>query len=229
MHDTMARLPRIVLPGLPHLLQQRGHNGQSIVHDAVDAQQWMAILREVAATQKVALHGWQLAPTWYAMLVTPPHALALARLAQDLGRRYVGAFNARHLRSGTLWDGRYHSAVVQPGAWERLALCWLEASAPDVPGLSTRAHHLGQADLAWLTDPKSYWSSGNTPFERQAAWKHLLDAGLSAQQRHQLESALRSGRPLGDADWRRQLQNETAVPLEPRPRGRPRKTRLLVP
>lgn len=219
----MARHPRIVLPGLPHLLVQRGHNGQAVVHDAEDAQRWLSILRDVAATQRVPVHGWHLAATSYALLVTPAQAASLARLAQDLGRRYVGAFNARHARSGTLWDGRFRSAVVQPGHWERLALAWLESPTQEDCVASTRAHHLGQLDLLGVTDPKAYWSLGNTPFERQAAWQRQLDSGLSPGQEQALLRALTSGRPLGDSDWTLQLQEHTAVSLQPRARGRPKK------
>jgi putative transposase len=226
----MARHPRIVIPGLAHLVLQGGHNGQAVVHDARDAQQWQAMVREVAATQRVLLHGWHVSPTWYALLATPHEAAALARLVQDMGRRYVAWFNARHGRLGTLWDGRFRSAVVQPGHWERLALVWLERSVPEQPGLSTRAHHLGQGDVHGVADPKSYWTLGNTPFERQARWQLQLDGGLSDAQSVALQRALRSGRPLGEDGWRTQLQPLTPVPLQLRPRGRPRKpaTRAAV-
>lgn len=220
----MARHARIVIPGLPHLVMQAGHNGQPVVVDPHDAQRWLAIVREVAATQRVLLHGWRLAPDRYLLMVTPPSAASLSRLVQDLGRRYVGSFNARHGRSGTLWEGRFRSTVLQPGLWERRALLWLENPVPAWPGLCTREHHLGHAELHGVVDPKAYWSLGNTPFERQAAWLQLLDGGLAGADEDALLRSLRSSRPLGDAAWQDSLQGLTPVPLQRRPRGRPRKT-----
>jgi len=219
----VARHARIVIPGLPHLVMQSGHNGQTVVMDTHDAQRWLDIVRDVAATQRVLLHAWRLAQDRYLLLATPPSESSLSRLIQDLGRRYVTAFNTRHGRSGTLWEGRFRSTVVQPGLWERQALLWLENPAPPGPGLCTREHHLGQAELHGVVDPKAYWSLGNTPFERQAAWSRLLDSGLAAAAEAALVQALRGGRPLGDVPWQDGLQALTPVPLRRRPRGRPHK------
>ena len=216
----MARQRRFSVPGLPHLVAQRGHNGQAVISDARDAQLWLDILRDVSLSHRVALHGWRLSETEFALLLTPSSADGLSRLCQDWGRRYVGAFNARHGRSGTLWDGRFRCALVGPGAWELRALAWLERDEPVPPGHASRAHHLGLSESPALTDPKSYWSLGNTPFERHSAWRHRLDG---AGDDFAWEQALRSGRPIGDAPWRSQLQALTTVPLEPRPRGRPTK------
>jgi putative transposase len=221
----MARQPRLVFPGVPHLVWQRGHNAQAVLHDAADAADWLAIVREVAATQRVALHGWWLSGDGYALLATPQTTEGLSRLNQDLGRRYVARVNARHGRSGTLWNGRFRSAAVQPGRWERVALAWLEGLPAEPPALSSRAHHLGLGEAPGIVDPPGYWALGNTPFERHVAWQGMLDSLPAPAALAELQRALRSGRPLGDPAWRAQLQTLTAVPLEPRPRGRPRKVR----
>lgn len=218
----MARQPRFVLPGQVHLVMQRGHNGAAIVHDAADAATWQDILRDVAATQRIAVHAWHLGDSRFRLLVTPPQATALSRLVQDLGRRYVGAFNARHGRSGTLWDGRFRCAMVEPGACEMDALLYVEASADDDPARSSRAHHLGLCAETWLSDPPAYWSLGNTPFERQGTWRARLDQGLSAQRLAQIELALSRGTPLASLQRLQELQVGSPRRLVARPRGRPR-------
>ena len=98
----MARQARFILAGFAHLVRQRGHNAGAVAHDAVDQQRWLDILRDVAATHKVVLHGWSLQATEYRLLLRPPSAQALSRMIQDLGRRYVAAFNARHPVGGSL-------------------------------------------------------------------------------------------------------------------------------
>src|SRR5678815_4899747 len=112
----MARLPRLVVPGLPHCVIQRGHNGQAVAVDDADRQAYLRALRDAAATHAVALHAYALLDAEVQLLVTPTGAPSLSRMMQELGRRYVSAYNARHARSGTLWDGRFRAAVIEPGA-----------------------------------------------------------------------------------------------------------------
>lgn len=217
----MARQPRFILPGQVHLVMQRGHNSAHIVHDTGDAAIWQDILRDVAATQRVAVHAWHLGDTRFCLLVTPPQAAALSRLVQDLGRRYVGAFNARHGRSGTLWDGRFRCAAVEPGACEMDALLYVEGAAGDDPARASRAHHLGLCTEPWLSDPPAYWSLGNTPFERQGAWRAQLEQGLTPTRLAQIEVALSRGTPLASLQRLQELQAGSPRRLLARPRGRP--------
>lgn len=219
----MARQARFVLPGQPHLVSQRGHNGSAIVYDAADAQQWVRLLREVVATHHLPLHGWSLGESEFRLLVTPRTETGLARLVQDLGRRYVGAFNQRHGRSGTLWDGRFRSAaVVGGGPLEIDALVYAEGL--DTSGaLGSAGHHLGMVADPLIVDAPAYWALGNTPFERHAAWQQKRQAGLSPRSSNLIEAALLSGRPLAERAVIAHLQRTTARPLLARPRGRPRR------
>lgn len=219
----MARSSRLVLPGRAHLVQQRGHNGQPIVRDAVDAQRWVAMLRDVTAARRVVVHGGSLLWTEFRLLMTPLRAADLSSCLQDLGRRYVQPYNQRHGRTGTLWDGRFRCAVVQPGAWELASLAYVEVPEAVDTLWSSRGHHLGQHHEAWLGDPGSYWLLGNTPFERHAAWRAQLEQGLDQRRLEAIGRALGGGKPLGEVTWLRQLQLETARDLFPRPRGRPAK------
>jgi putative transposase len=221
----MARQSRFVLPGQAHLVVQRGHNGGVIAHDEADRRLWLELLRDVAVTQRVAVHGWSIFDTGIRLLVTPPTAQALSRMMQDLGRRYVGAFNARHRRSGTLWDGRFRCAAVDAGAWELLALAYVEYEAGTDITQSSRAHHVGQSPEPLIADPAAYWALGNTPFERHLAWSRQLETPIPAAQVAAIEAALRRGTPLAAPQTLHRLQQSAARVLMPRPRGRPRKPR----
>lgn len=229
----MARQPRFLLAGQVHLVVQQGHNRAAIVHDDEDRQQWLALLRDTAATHRVVLHAWGIASDHFGLLVTPPTPQALSLMMQTLGRRYVGGFNARHGRSGTLWDGRFRACVVEDGAWVLTAMHFVEGppageggaagEAAAAPVLSSLPHHLGQSIDPAISDVAAYWALGNTPFDRHAVYRGQAEVGLSARQRSAVEAALRGGRPLGGASFLARLQQETARPLVPRRRGRPRK------
>ena len=234
----MARQPRFLLAGQPHLVLQQGHNRSLIVCDEEDRLQWLALLRDTAATHRVVLHAWGLASDRFALLLTPPSPQALSRMMQTLGRRYVGWFNARQGRSGTLWDGRFRACVVEDGAWLLAAMHHVEGlhgghdrgqdgdALPDAPAsaaASSLAHHLGRVVDPALSDVAAYWALGNTPFDRQVVYGRQAEAGLSTRQREAIAAALRGGRPLGSAKWVARLQQESAQPLLPGRPGRPRK------
>ena len=110
----MARLARLCVPGYPHHIIQRGNNRQSICITQADYQHLLALVRESAARHRVGLHAWVLLPDEFQLILTPPDAQALPRMMQDLGRGHVRHFNAAHLRSGTLWEGRYRGTVLDP-------------------------------------------------------------------------------------------------------------------
>ena len=221
----MARLPRLVVAGQAHLIVQRGHSGTAVFADEVDRAAYLAALREAAAAERVQVHAYALLPTEVLLLVTPAERLALSRLMQALGRRYVAAHNRRHGRSGTLWDGRFRCGVVEPGATRLQALCLIDGAAAD-PGITSAAHRLGGPREGLLIDPPEYWQLGNTPFEREAAYRRLLDTGVAAAPAARLRSAALGGWAAGSADFRAGLAAATSRPTQPRPRGRPPRARM---
>ncbi|WP_374567246.1 transposase [Ideonella sp.] len=227
----MARQARLTIPGHPHHLLVRGNNRQPIFVDDDDRRRLLAQLSDTLREQAVALHAYVLMPNHVHLLATPANADALSRAMQSLGRRYVASFNARHQRSGTLWEGRYRAHVV--GGADNVLRCmrFIElnphraglASGLLEGGWSSLPHHLGALRDPLITEPAAYWNLGNTPFEREAAYREWLEQGVGSLEAQRIVSALVSGRPLGDAAFVAELEKTTARSLAPRPRGRPRK------
>ena len=108
----MARQPRLDLPGIPQHIVQRGNNRLLCFLDDTDRARYRQLLREALQATECRLHAYVLMDNHVHLLATPPEAGALARLMQKLGRGYVGQFNARHGRTGTLWEGRYKACLV---------------------------------------------------------------------------------------------------------------------
>ena len=221
----MARLPRLVMAGQAHRVRLQGHNGQPIVLDAADAAGWRELLRDAAVTHRVAVHAWALEADRFDLVVTPASAEGLSRMMQSLARRHAAAFNRRHGRSGTLWDGRFCCALLAPAV---VADAMVAVEAPQREGGSAAwgsslAHHLGEARDPAVTEPAAWWAMGNTPFEREAAWRSRTAQGLTAEHLSALEAALRRGRPFGSAQFLADLSHALGRPVAPRPRGRPRR------
>lgn len=218
----MARLPRLVVSGQAHLIIQRGHSGAAVFADDLDRASYLAALRETAASEQVQVHAYALLRAEVQLLVTPAEPGALSRLMQALGRRYVATHNRRHGRSGTLWDGRFRCGVVEPGATRLQALCLVDG-APAESRFTSAPHRLGGPRDALLIDPPEYWHLGNTPFEREAVYRTLLEAGVAPVMASLLRSAALGGWAAGSAEFRAGLAATASRPAQPRPRGRPRR------
>jgi putative transposase len=229
----MARLPRLVVAGQAHHIIQRGNNRQAIVLDDLDRQQFLATLRECALTHQVAVHAYVLMDNHVHLLATPQQADGLSRMMQALGRRYVGWFNHRHGRSGTLWEGRFRAAVID--SEHHLLACvryielnpvraGLQVDAAGYPW-SSCAHHLGRRRDPLVIEHSMYWALGNTPFEREVAYAELLAQGLGSDEVASLTDSALKGWPLGSASFLQGLATQSDRPLAPRSRGRPRKSK----
>ncbi|MFT7775128.1 REP-associated tyrosine transposase [Roseateles sp.] len=227
----MARLPRLILPGQAHHIILRGNNRQAIFQSDQDRQQLLGVMGEVATHYGVAVHAYVLMDNHVHLLLTPPTAEALSRTMQALGRRYVGWFNARHQRSGTLWEGRFRAGIVEGERHLLACMRYIESNPvraglcaePDQWPWSSAAHHLGMSRQPLITEHELYWSMGNTPFEREHAYREFMGQGVSAQEQAQFTDAALRGRPIGSDAFLKPLAADHGNVVVRRPRGRPRK------
>jgi len=225
----MARLARLCVPGWPHLVLQRGHHGQAAFVDDTDRALYRRLLQEAASAHGLQVHAYALLDDEVRLLATPTTAEALSATVQAIGRRYVAAFNRRHARRGSLWDGRFRGTVVQPERHLLECLCFVEGATgaeQDVPPWSSAAHHLGRRPDPLVTEPAQFWALGNTPFDREAAYRELWKQALTESQTRKILSAASTGWPLGDARFVEELAAVTNRRLTPLARGRPRKARI---
>src|SRR3989344_3696720 len=199
----MARLPRLGVAGWPHLLTQQVHDGQLLARDDTDRQDLLDTLREAARQHGVAGHPSRWGASALVLLATPERADSASLFMQAVGRRYVAHHNRRHGRQGGLWSGRYRGTVLDPARYLLDAMVFTETLVTDAPG---------------------FWALGNTPFERQAAWRARLQDGLGESRRQELAEAMHKGWALMPAEQQRAMEAVIGRPLSPRPRGRPRKS-----
>jgi putative transposase len=213
----MARLPRLTVPGYPHHVIQRGNNRQPIFASDSDRERLLALLAEYAAEFGVAIHAYVLMDNHFHLLATPATAEGLPKLMQAVGRRYVRYFNDRQGRSGTLWEGRYRSTLIETDRYLLTCMAYIDlnpvragmvAQARDFPWSSHR-HYIGQRQGKLISPHPLLWTLGNTPFAREATYAELVHAGVSAGQQAALTDAALSGWALGSPDFVAELQKQT--------------------
>lgn len=227
----MARLPRLSLAGQVHHVLQRGNNRQPIFLEAGEHVAMLQLLAQECRGAGVALHAYVLMPNHFHLLLTPPEDGALSHALQAVGRTYVRRFNLAHGRSGTLWEGRYRSTVLQPELYVLPCMAFFDLNpvraglvqaAGDYPW-SSHGHYAGLRNDAWLTPPPPIWGLGNTPFAREAAYASMVHEGVTSAQREALTRSVLGGWVLGDAGFVARLQQAAPRRLAPSQPGRPRK------
>lgn len=225
----MARLPRLSLPGYLHHIIQRGNNRQAIFSCPADRQTLLDLVEENAKKSGVAIHAYVLMGNHFHLLATPEAANSLPRMMQSVGRRYVRYFNNSQGRSGTLWEGRYRSTLIQAEPYLLACMAYMDlnpvraglvAEPRDYPW-SSHAHYAGLRSDRLVTPHPLFWTLGNTPFAREAAYVDIVRAGVSVSQQSALTDSLLSGWALGDASFVADLQTRTQRRVVKTRAGRP--------
>ena len=229
----MARQPRLVLPDQPHHVLQRGNDNQPIFRDDDDHRRFLEFLRESAKFYRVAIHAYVLMPNHVHLLATPSDEDGLAAMMQKVGRLYVPWFNNKYGRSGTLFQGRFRTSVIDANAHFLACVRYIElnpqrnqlAFDPLEYPWSSYAHHAGVRPDPLITDHAKYWELGNTPFQREAAYIELAQQGMSGQELDAINAAVLKGAPLGSHAFMLELERKTKRQILPAKRGRPFKVK----
>lgn len=225
----MARLPRLDLPGIPLHIVQRGNDRQPCFACPADYRSYCQELREAACKHDCAVHAYVLMTNHVHLLVTPQTTGGVPRMMQAIGRRYVGAFNARYRRTGTLWEGRYKSALVDSDAYLLTCYRYIELNPlragmvlqpGDYPWSSYRSNALGEHDPALTPHPR-YLSLGADPDIRLRAYRQLFRDALTDSDVDALRAHTRQNKAFGNDRFRKHIEALVGRSMEIKPRGRP--------
>lgn len=232
----MARLPRLTVPGYPHHIIQRGNNRQAIFASSRDYQALLDLLHDNAKKFDVAIHAYVLMANHFHLLVTPKTGDGLPQMMQAVGRSYVRYFNDSQKRSGTLWEGRYKSTLIQIDRYLLACMAYIDLN-PVRDGLvalpadyswSSYGHYTGLRVDKLITPHPLVWDLGNTPFAREAAYADLVRGGISEQQKDDLTQSALSGWALGEPNFVTDLQKLTDRRVARGSAGRPVSVSKLV-
>tara|TARA_R110001599_G_scaffold64023_4_gene179429 strand:- start:103046 stop:103756 length:711 start_codon:yes stop_codon:yes gene_type:complete len=225
----MARLARLVVPHHAHHIIQQGNDQQLIFRETADYMVFLDWLRDAARQFKVAIHAYVLMPSQLQLLATPSDVEGLSRLMQWVGRHYVPYFNRKYQRSGTLWQGRFKATVIDADHYLMMCCRYIELSpvheglvsqADDYPW-SSYPHHIGTRSDLLISDHVLYWALGNTPFQREAAYKAQIAQGIADNDRRALVNATAKGWVLGSEAFKTALEKLTRRRVRQVKRGRP--------
>jgi putative transposase len=215
----MPRLARIVVPGVPHHVTQRGNRRQAVFFGDADYRAYLALLAEHTRKAGVAVWAWCLMPNHVHLMLVPPSPDALRAALSEAHRRYSRLVNFREGWRGYLWQGRFASCPMDDAhtlaAARYIELNPVRARLVRRPEewrwSSARAHLTGRSDGLTLVDALGIAT---------AQWRAFLGASLSDDALETIRRGERTGRPLGDDTFVRRLEKLTGRRLAPRKPGR---------
>lgn len=179
----MARQPRLVLPETALHIVQRGHNRSDCFRHDTDHLVYLACLYELATTKgDCAVHAYCLMTNHVHLLITPSNTDACAKLMRNLGQRYVQYFNRRYRRTGTLWEGRFRSCLVDSARYVLACYRYIElnpvragmVSNPTEYPWSSHAGNTGRTSNKLLTPHPEYSALSSTDRDRYLAYQDLF-------------------------------------------------------
>ena len=181
----MGRHARLVVPEVALHIYQRGNNHQDCFLRRSDYLIYLAILRDVCRTRPCALHAYCLMTNHVHFLLTPEDGGACARMMRDIAGRYASYFNRRYGRSGTLWEGRFGSCLVDSAPYVLGCYRYIERNPVEAGMVPTAVAYewssaranLGLAAANELTPHPEYLALAADEPGRRRAYSALLDLG----------------------------------------------------
>lgn len=227
----MPRRPRITLPGVPLHLIQRGNNRQACFFADEDYTFYLDHLTEQAAKLGCAVHAYCLMTNHVHLLITPAEVTSAGALMKAVGQRYVQYVNRTYRRSGTLWEGRFRSCLLQDEGYLLACSRYIElnpvragmvAHPAEYRWSSYRANGQGEAEPV-LTPHAVYLSLGTDEASRQSAYRALAQHGLEPGMVDQIRRATQGNFALGDNRFAAEVAATLGQRVTPGKAGRPRK------
>ena len=210
----MARIPRIVVPGQALHIIQRGNNRQAVFYRVEDYCFYLETLQQAAVLHGCAIHAYVLMTNHVHLLATPECTEGPSRMIQAIGRRYVHYVNRCYRRTGTLWEGRFKSALINLERYFFTCVRYIElnpvrAGMVEHPGdyrwSSYRFNATGHQD-AVITPHPLYEQLGSDTGARRSAYRGLFAGHIDEVDLDRLRKGTDKGEVIGNDRFREQMQ-----------------------
>jgi putative transposase len=227
----MARLPRIDVPGVPQHLIVRGNNRATLFQDDADRCIYLQFLEEALDSCACELHAYVLMSNHVHLLATGHLHGELSELMQRVGRKFARLMNIRWSRTGTLFEGRFHSSLVDSEAYLLTCMRYIELN-PVRAGIVRHAKEFGWSSYRQNAsgDPRGLLKShdlyvrlGATSGERARAYRDLVELGVGEEDLTRIRTSAAKCRALGSERFCEEIAARLKRPVTPREQGRPKK------
>lgn len=217
------------LPGLPYHIVQRGNNREACFIEAENYQYYLELMRDISARYGMLLHAYCLMTNHIHLLATPISKTSISDTMKVVGSRYAQYINKKYNRTGTLWEGRHKSSLVQSDRYFLICSRYIEfnpvaanmVSHPEEYAWSSY-HFNAWGDTSWLVPHIEYKRLGKTQAVRCEAYRTLFKHCLESADLERIQEAIHYCQPVGDEPFKKQIEKSYNIKLGQTRRGRPR-------
>ncbi len=232
----MPRRARIIIAGVPVHLIQRGNNRQTCFFDEQDCKNYLKWLAEYSQESECAIHAYVLMTNHVHLLLTPEKESSAAKLMKRLGQRYTQYINRIYQRSGTLWEGRFRSCIVQDEKYALVCQRYIELNPVRAQMVSHPGDYLWSSYRTKTEDQnnqvviphESYLTLGSSVENRQKNYRMLLERHLDFEITNKVRHATNGNYALGDEKFTKEIEKVLGRRVTPGKAGRPRKNDTLI-
>jgi putative transposase len=216
----MPRRPRRLIQGMPYHLVQRGNNRQPCFSDVEDRLIYLGLWKAKSAQHGLPVHAYCLMTNHVHILCSNVSDGCISRTVKTVNGTYAAYVNRKYGRTGTLWEGRFWSSLIQTRRYLLACYRYIELNPvraglvqhpQDYPWSSYQANAMGKE--SWIETHEEFDSLGLCPATRQIAYKKLFAAPLSEELSDQIRRGLRRSLPVGDDNFVSAMKEQLGLPV----------------
>lgn len=226
----MPRQARVIVPGFPHHIVQRGHNRQPVFVERRDFEYYLANLQEWKRVYELEVFSYCLMTNHVHLVVQAnDNVTAIPQLMKRLAGRQTRFVNALESRSGSLWEGRYKISPIDTDAY-LLACCRYVELNPVKAGMVDKAEdyewssysaRVGLRACDWLDQSDTFQTLANDHQKRIEAYRQLVEEGRPSPADKLIRAAINSNKLTGGNKFVDEIENRIGIRIEARKPGRP--------
>ena len=232
----MARLPRLNLPNVPQHIVQRGNNRQVTFVEPDDYVVYLEKLKYYAKEYEVKIHAFVLMTNHVHLLATPTTSNGVSKLMQSLGRYYVRYFNQTYKRTGTLWEGRFKSTLIDSDNYFLIVSRYIELNPvracmvahPAEYTWASYQHNGAGKVIELITEHDLYKRLGSNPENRRAHYRALFERDIPPYTLEEIKTATAKMWVLGNNKFKQQVEELSGRRASPLPKGGDRKSEAFL-
>lgn len=227
----MPRRARLLPAGLPLHVVQRGHNRGACFFSQPDYRRYLELLADRSLRHGCHIHAFVLMTNHVHLLLTGQEATEPSRFMKEVSQEHAQFMNWKHRRTGSFWEGRFHSCPVDTERYLFACHRYIElnpvraglASHPSQYQWSSYRHNAGGGFPGFLQPHEAYLSLGNDEATRAQKYRDLFAQDMEPGLVDEIRDVTRAGNVLGPASLQEKLRGELGKRTGPLPMGRPRK------
>lgn len=215
----MARRKRVNIPGYPYHIVQRGNNKVRCFADLEDFAFFSHLLITYKKKFNVDVHAWVFMSNHFHILATQQEPSGISNMIQSVGRRYVPYFNFRHKRTGTLWEGRFHSSIVDSDEYLLTVYRYIElnpvrahmVNTPNEYHWSSFATNGYGRPSSLLTPHPVYTALGETEQRRREVYRSMFMEDIEGERLNQVRRAINSNTAYGSHRFKKTVELASGI------------------